>query len=49
MIDITSLPPIAESVVLVGIVLAVAIVLYGVYGLLEELVAKTLIDRVKGK
>lgn len=49
MIDIASLPPLAESAVLVGTVLVVAFVLYGVYGLLEELVAKALIDRVKGK
>lgn len=49
MIDLASLPPIAESVLLVGIVVAVAIVLYGLYGLLEEVVAKTVIDRVKGK
>ncbi|WP_435348817.1 DUF7512 family protein [Haloarchaeobius sp. HRN-SO-5] len=47
MIDLGSLPPLAEAGALIGIVLVEAVILYVGYGAAEQILGETLIERIK--
>jgi hypothetical protein len=47
MIDLGGLPPVAEAAALVGIVLVGAMILYVVYGAVEQLLASAVIERIR--
>jgi len=47
MIDVATLPPVAQAGALIGAVLLEAIVLYVVYGLAGQAVGQQIVNRVK--
>lgn len=47
MIEVTSLPPLAQAAALVGVVLVEAIVLYLGYGAIERAVGPRLLERIQ--
>jgi len=47
MIDVTSLPPVAQAAALIGVVLLEAMVLYVGYGAAEQAIGERLIERIK--